>query len=288
MAQTRIGISGWNYGDWRGTFYPDDLPQARELDYASRSFNSIELNGSFYSLKTPDNYREWYRRTPSGFMWTVKGSRFITHNKKLNDVETPLANFFASGVLLLKEKLGPFIWQLPDNLTFDIERIEGFFALLPRDTHQAGRLAGKHDARMKGRSWTKADGTRRLRHAIEIRNETFFDPAFVGLARNFGVAIVFSDAATWPYTEEVTAGFVYLRLHGAEKTYASNYSDRQLVCWADRIRKWRAGQEPGDAERITDRKPPPRKSRDVYIYFDNDQHAYAPRNARRLAELLAP
>jgi uncharacterized protein YecE (DUF72 family) len=288
MAQTRIGISGWNYDDWRGTFYPEGLPRTRELEYASRRFNSIELNGTFYSLKKPDNYRDWYEQTPGDFVFAIKGSRFITHNKKLKDVATPLANFFASGVLLLKQKLGPFVWQLPENARFDPQRIEGFFDLLPGDTHQAARLAGRHDSRMKGRSWTRSDAKRRLRHAIEIRNESFFDPELVRLARRFGVAVVFSDAADWPYTEEVTAGFVYLRLHGHEKTYASRYGPGSLRRWADRIRDWRAGRESRDVQRITDRKPPARKTRDVYVYFDNDQKAHAPQDALDLAENLGP
>lgn len=284
MSQTRIGISGWSYDEWQGKFYPDDLPKTRQLEYASRRFNSIELNGSFYSLKKPQHYRQWYEETPRRFLFAVKGSRFITHNKKLHDVATPLANFFASGVLLLREKLGPFVWQLPGNLTFHAERVEGFFDLLPRDTHEAARLAGRHDSRMKGRSWTRADGKHRLRHAIEVRHQSFFDPAFVRLARKFGVATVFADSADWPYTEELTAGFVYLRLHGHEKTYASRYGSAGLRKWAERIRQWRAGRQPGDAERITERKPPRRKSRDVYVYFDNDQKGHAPEDALSLAE----
>lgn len=284
MSQTRIGISGWSYDEWHGKFYPQDLPKTRQLEYASRRFNSIELNGSFYSLKKPEHYRHWYEQTPRDFLFAVKGSRFITHNKKLHDAATPLANFFASGVLLLREKLGPFVWQLPENLTFHAERIEEFFDLLPRDTHEAARLAGRHDARMNGRNWTKADGKHRLRHAIEMRHESFFDPAFVRLARKFGVALVFADSADWPYTEEITAGFVYLRLHGHQKTYASRYGAASLRKWAERIRQWRAGRQPVDGLRITDRAPPRRKSRDVYVYFDNDQKGFAPENALRLAE----
>jgi uncharacterized protein YecE (DUF72 family) len=288
MSQTRIGISGWNYDHWRGKFYPQDLPKTRQLEYASRRFNSIELNGSFYSLKKPEHYRNWYEQTPHGFLFAVKGGRFITHNKKLRDVETPLANFFASGVLLLREKLGPFVWQLPGNLAFDAGRIENFFQVLPGDTHDAARLAGRHDSRMKGRSWTKANGKRRLRHAIEVRHESFFDSDFVRLARKYGVATVFADSADWPYTEELTAGFAYLRLHGHEKTYASRYGAASLHKWASRIRLWRAGREPHDAMRITGRKPPRRNSRDVYVYFDNDQHGYAPEDALELAAQLGP
>lgn len=167
----RVGVSGWTYASWRGEFYPEDLPRRRELEYASRQFGTIEINGSFYSLLKPETYRGWYDATPAGFR-AVKGSRFITHNKKLGDVETPLANFLASGVLALKEKLGPILWQLPE--------------------------------------------------------------------------------------------------------------DR----WAERIRLWATGREPKGAARITDRKPPRRKTRDVYVYFDNDQHPNAPTDAARLVRRL--
>jgi uncharacterized protein YecE (DUF72 family) len=287
MGQTRIGISGWSYDDWRGVFYPADLPRRRQLEYASRRFNSIEINGSFYALQRPESYRSWYEQTPDDFVFAVKGNRFITHNKKLKDVETPLANFLASGVLLLKEKLGPIVWQLPANLRFDAGRLEGFLHLLPADTESAACLARRHDSRVKGRCWTTTDANRRLRHVLEVRHAGFLVPEFVRLLRASGVALAFADSADWPYTEEISAGFVYLRLHGAAQTYASNYSERELTRWTERIRMWRSGKEPSDAERITDREPPRRQRRDVYIYFDNDRHAYAPRNALRLAELLA-
>jgi uncharacterized protein YecE (DUF72 family) len=286
MPQLRLGISGWNYDNWRGTFYPDDLPQRRQLAYASRCFNSIELNGSFYALQRPDTYRRWYEETPPGFCFAVKGSRFITHNKKLTNVEIPLANFFASGVLLLKEKLGPIIWQLSPHLTFDPQRLDAFLELLPHHTADAARLAGRHDRRLHGRSWTCTDHKRRLRHALEIRHESFLVPGFVRLARRHGTAIVFSHSADWPYTEEVTAGYVYLRLHGSPETYVSPYSDAALERWAARIRTWQVAGQPDNAERITDRQPPRRKTRDVYVYFDNDKEAHAPNDARRLAERL--
>jgi uncharacterized protein YecE (DUF72 family) len=237
-------------------------------------------------LLKPDTYRSWHDDTPRGFVFAVKGSRFITHNKKLKDIETPLANFLASGVLLLEEKLGPIVWQLAENFAFDEDRLARFLGLLPHDTRAAARLARRHDERLDGRSWTETERKRRLRHAIEVRNETFFVPQFVRLARQSGTAIVFSDAADWPYTEEVTAGFLYLRLHGAEQTYASRYSDRALDRWADRIRRWRSADQPSDAQTITDREPPRRKTRDVYVYFDNDQHANAPQDALHLSDRL--
>jgi uncharacterized protein YecE (DUF72 family) len=286
MGELRIGISGWSYAGWRGPFYPDDLPVRRQLHYASRRFNSIEINASFYRLQTPDSYRSWYDQTPPGFRFAVKGSRFITHNKKLRNVGTPLANFFASGVLLLREKLGPFVWQLSERLRFDASRIEEFLAGLPRTTVDAARLAERHDGRVAGRCSTAAPPRRRLRHALEVRNDSFFVPEFVRILRRYGVALVFSDAADWPSCDEVTASFVYLRLHGSERTYASRYGERALDRLADRIELWRSGREPHDARRVLDRPARARRERDVFVYFDNDWAANAPPDALRLAARL--
>src|SRR3954468_7935942 len=168
--QLRIGISGWRYPGWRGKFYPADLAQRRELEFASRTFNSVEINGSFYSLQLPSSYQRWYAETPSQFLFSVKGPRFITHMKKLRDAERPLANFFASGVLALREKLGPILWQLPPNLGFDADRLSRFFDLLPRTTEEAARLARSHDERLNGRAWTRTDQSRPLRYALEVRH----------------------------------------------------------------------------------------------------------------------
>ena len=286
MGSTRIGVSGWSYDSWRERFYPGDLPKSRRLHYASRCFNSIEINGSFYSLLEPRTYQRWYEETPAGFRFAVKGSRFITHNKKLKDIETPLANFLASGLLALQEKLGPIVWQLSEKLAFDEDRTSQFLSLLPRDTESAARLARRHDQRVEGRNLTRIGRNRRLRHAIEVRHESFFTPGFARIARRTGTAIVFSDSADWPLTEEITAGFIYIRLHGSDETYASRYSEAELDRWARRIRLWRRAEQPEDAETITDRQPPRRKSRDVYVYFDNDQGANAPHDALRLLERL--
>jgi uncharacterized protein YecE (DUF72 family) len=286
VPETRIGISGWTYAGWRRNFYPAGLPARKELNYASRQLNSIEINGSFYSLQRPDTYHHWYVETPRDFRFAVKGSRFITHNKKLRNTDAALANFFASGILRLKEKLGPLLWQLPPILKYDEERMEGFFSLLPRTTAEAARLGRTHDYRVEGRSWTKAGRNRAIRHAIEPRHTSFFTESFARLCRRYGIAIVFSDSASWPYTEEVTADFVYLRLHGSQQTYASRYSDSELDEWADRIKAWRRGSQPSDAKTFTHLKPPRRKSRNAYVYFDNDAKVHAPRDAARLAERL--
>ena len=286
MPQTRIGISGWTYEGWRGDFYPEGLRARDELRYASERFNSIEINGSFYRLQRPEVYAAWYDQTPDNFLFAVKGSRFITHNKKLGDAEAAVANFFASGLLRLEEKLGPILWQLAPATRFREERIAEFFALLPRTTADAAKLGRKHDWRLEGRSWTKTARNRRLRHAIEPRHESFFTESFAQLCRRHDIAIVFSDSRSWPYTEELTASFVYLRLHGSEETYASRYSDEALDRWANRIRAWERGSQPADAATFTRRAPPRRKARDAYVYFDNDVKVHAPRDATRLAARL--
>ena len=230
MARTSIGISGWRYGPWRGTFYPEKWPQKRELEYAASKLNSIEINGSFYSLQRPESYQAWYEQTPKDFVFSVKGGRFITHMKKLRDVEVPLANFFASGVLGLREKLGPILWQFPPNMPFDLERFEAFFKLLPRDTEAAAKLGRGHDLKLRHGSLTKTDRKRKIRHAVEIRREEFVAPKFMAVLRKHRIALVFADTAgRWPYTEDLTADFAYVRLHGAEELYVSGYTDKALV-----------------------------------------------------------
>jgi len=279
----RIGISGWRYAPWRSVFYPRGLAQHRELEYAARRFPTIELNGSFYSLQAPQSWLDWYRETPAGFVFAVKANRYITHFRKLNDVERPLANFFASGIFNLREKLGPILWQLPPQLGFDPVKFARFLDLLPHDTAAALRLARGREARMHGRSRLAIDRNRRLRHAVEIRHESFLDPAFVTLLRRSRVALVVADTAgRWPYREDVTADFVYLRLHGDEQLYTSGYTPRALARWAKRIDAWHRGSEPPDAQRI-DGKAPRARRRDVYCYFDNDAKVHAPFDAQSLS-----
>lgn len=288
MARGRVlvGVSGWSYDSWHGPYYPDDLPKARRLEHVGRTLDSVEINGSFYSLQKPESYEKWAAAVPDGFVIAVKGSRFISHNKKLKDARVPLANFFANGLLRLEEKLGPILWQLPDGLRLDAERIAGFCALLPRDTEEASRLAAEHDERVAGKASFHVDRRRPLRHAFEVRDARMLDEELVGVLREAGAALVVSDAGRWPRVEEVTAGFVYVRLHGAPETYASRYEDDALEDWAERIRRWQGGGEPEDARKITGRAPPRRKSRDVYVYFDNDARAHAPWDAVRLRERL--
>lgn len=279
----RIGISGWTYGGWRRVFYPPGLRHSDELFYASREVDTIEINGTHYSLQRPDSFARWRDETPDGFVFAVKGSRFITHLKQLRDVETPLANFFASGVLRLEEKLGPFLWQFSPRFRFDPERLDQFFSLLPGDTEAAAALAKRHDHRLTGRAWTRTERRRDLRHAIEVRHPSFLDPAFIALLRRRQMAFVFADAVSWPYAEDLTADFVYLRLHGSEELYASGYSDEALDHWATRVKLWAQGLEPNDARLIApDLKPAQDGARDVFVYFDNDVKVRAPVDARSL------
>src|SRR5205085_2736118 len=204
--ELHIGISGWTYAGWRGVFYPKKMAHRLELQFASREFNSIEINGSFYSLQLPSSYQRWYAETPPGFIFSVKGPRFITHMKKLRDVEAPLGNFFASGVLALLEKLGPILWQLPPNLGFDADRLQKFFDLLPRNSTEAARLGRKHDDKLKTRAWLKVDRSRPIHHALEVRHPTFMVPEFFSLLRKHNIAFVFADTAQkWPYSEDFTA-----------------------------------------------------------------------------------
>ncbi|MBX5461796.1 MAG: DUF72 domain-containing protein [Steroidobacteraceae bacterium] len=284
MASIRIGVSGWRYASWRGNFYPPGLPHREELRYTASVFPIVEINGSFYSLQRPENYARWYAETPEDFLFAVKGSRYITHMLKLRGVETPLANFLASGLFNLREKLGPILWQFPPNLHYSRERIEPFLDLLPRDTSSALRLARKRDARLKGRARLTIDAERPMRHALEVRHESFCDPAFIELLRARGAALVIADTAgRWPLLEDVTADFVYLRLHGDKELYRSGYSDRALERWAKRIRTWHRGSEPPDARKCSLARPPGSQARDVYCLFDNtDVKLRAPVDARNL------
>jgi uncharacterized protein YecE (DUF72 family) len=287
MPQTRIGISGWTYGPWRGVFYPKDLPHKQELHHASRVFNSIEINGSFYSLQRPSSYQAWYDATPADFVFSVKGGRFITHMKKLKDVDDALANFLASGLLKLKEKLGPILWQFPPGFAFNEERFAAFFELLPTNTREAAELAKRHTDKLKGRAWTRTDANRRMRHCVEVRHNSFKDERFVKLCRRHKVAIVFADTAgRWPYMEDVTADFVYARLHGDQELYVSGYTDSALDWWAQRLDAWRCGREPGDATKVSPSTGRKCANRDVFVYFDNDAKVKAPFDAMNLAARL--
>jgi len=285
--EIRIGISGWTYPPWRKVFYPEGLPQHRELEYASRTLRSIEINGTFYSLQRASAIRRWHDTVPADFKFAVKGNRFITHIRRLQEVQVPLANFFASGLLQLGEKLGPFLWQFPPSFAFDHERVEAFFKLLPRSFDEAARLAKRHDGRLPEKAVLKAAHAGRLRHAMEVRHPSFETPEFIELLREHGVAIVVADAAAkWPFIEDVTSDFVYLRLHGHDELYKSGYTAAALDTWQRKIRRWAKGGTPRGAACIGKPAPLRKSGRDVFAYFDNDVKVHAPFNAIDLAERL--
>jgi uncharacterized protein YecE (DUF72 family) len=267
----RVGISGWNYDGWRGVFYPKGLSQKKELSFATREFSTIEVNGTFYSLQRPTTFQHWYETAPENFIYSLKGPRFITHIKQLKEPEKPLANFFASGVLLLREKLGPIIWQLPPHFHYNKEKLENFFSQLPRTTKEAARLSKKHDHFLDDREYTKALVNIPLRYALEIRHESFDNnPEFLKLLRKHEITLIFADTAgIWPYIEKITSDFLYLRLHGSKHLYVTGYGDKVLDQWAAKIKRWQG-----------------RARRDVYVYFDNDVKVRAPYDAYRLSQRL--
>ena len=266
----RVGISGWRYPAWRGDFYRAGLPQRRELEYAAAHLSSIEINGSFYSLQRPTSYAAWRAQVPDDFVFSVKGPRYVSHLKRLVDVETPLANFFASGVFALGPALGPVLWQLPETLRFDAGVLDAFLALLPRTTGEAAELATRHDDKVKpDRVLTAAEEDRPLRYALEFRSSTFAIEECYALLRQHGVACVLADTAgRWPKVELVTAELMYVRLHGDRELYASGYSDVALDDWAAKCRAW------------------DRDGLDVFVYFDNDAKGFAPHDAMRLLQRL--
>jgi len=264
-----IGTSGWRYRSWRGTFYPPGLRQRDELAFLSRRLASVEINGTFYSLQRPGSFRVWREATPDGFVFAVKGSRFVTHMKKLRDVDTALANFFASGLLALGDRLGPVLWQFPASMPFDLGRFARFFARLPRSTAEAARLARRHDARVRGRCCLTSRHDASIRHAVEVRREVFFAPAFRQLLERHDIAFVISDGARrWPMESFVTAGFAYVRLHGAEELYVSGYRPEELDRWATTCAALAA------------------RGLDVFVYFDNDAKVHAPADAEGLMRRL--
>ncbi len=286
-GQCRVGISGWTYPPWRGVFYPEKLAQRRELEFASRQVNSIEINGTFYSLQKPESYQKWWGETPPDFVFSLKGGRFITHIKRLQDVETPLANFFASGPLALREKLGPILWQMPPSFKYDAPRLEEFFKQLPRDTAAALALGWNHDAKVNGHTYLAAHSNKRIRHALEIRHTSFENEEFIALLRKHDVAAVVADTAgKWPLIEDITSDFMYLRLHGDEELYTSGYTPEALDRWASKIKSWIKGRNPRGARTLAASRSQPFGGLDVYVYFDNDVKVHAPFDAISLAGRL--
>jgi uncharacterized protein YecE (DUF72 family) len=268
LMTVRVGTSGWSYRSWHGGFYPAGTRSGAELAFLASQLNSAELNASFYRLQTPERYRRWAAQAPPGFEIAVKGSRFITHLKKLRDADTALANFLASGVLELQDKLGPILWQLPAAMTFDEPLLDDFLGRLPRTTADAADLAGHHDGRVVVDPAPPPVDSRPLRHALEVRDESYRDSRFLDLLRRHRIALVSSDGAgRWPQFLDVTTDLAYVRLHGAEELYTSGYDSAALSFWADRIEQWAAA------------------GNQVSVYFDNDARGRAPLDARALLKL---
>ena len=299
-GEIRIGISGWRYTPWRGVFYPPKLPQRRELEFAAHHFSAIEINGTFYSLQRPESFRRWAAETPSDFLFTLKGSRFITHMKKLRNIDEAFSNLLASGLLALGPKLGPILWQLPPQQRFDPDRLAAFFSLLPRSTAAAAILAQRCSDRMLPRSILEAEIDIPLRHTLEVRHESFCTPAFLDLLRAHDIGLTVADTVEWPLLLDATSSLVYIRLHGSEQLYASGYSAESLDLWAHRILAWAHGDTPAATptplEAINPARrlfaaPAARTPRDVLVFFDNDIKVRAPFDAialeRRLHDLLA-
>ena len=285
-GKIRIGISGWQYKPWRGVFYPEKLPQKSELNFAANALTSIEINGTFYSLQRPSSFEKWALETPDDFVFSVKAPRYITHIRRLSDVDVPLANFLASGVLLLGKKLAAILWQLPPSFHCDIPKLEAFLRLLPHDTHAANRTAEKHDKWLRDRvAFDKSGESRTVRHAIEIRHKSFAVPEFLELLRAYNVAIVCADTVEWPRITDVTADFVYCRLHGSEVLYASGYDAKSIKMWAEWVNTWARGGEP-QADRVLE-KSPNKMARDVFVYFDDDVKVRAPFDAQALIKQVS-
>jgi uncharacterized protein YecE (DUF72 family) len=257
-----VGIGGWTFAPWRGVFYPDGLPQAQELAYAASRLTSIEINGTFYRTQTPATYRKWASEVPDGFVFAVKGPRFVTHRRILGEAGESLERFLDSGVTELGDHLGPLLWQFPPTKKFEAEDFGAFLALLP----------GAH-------------GGRALRHVVEVRHASFLTPEFIALLRKWGIAVVFSEHDTYPAIADATADFVYLRLQKGEDSVETAYPPAALDAWAARLRAWAQGTQPDDLPRV-DPAPAPARPRDVFAYVIHEGKVRAPAAAMALIERL--
>jgi uncharacterized protein YecE (DUF72 family) len=260
----RVGVGGWTFEPWRGTFYPDDLPQKRELEYASRHLTAIEINGTYYGSQKPESFRRWHAETPDDFVFSVKGPRFATNRRVLAEAGASIERFFTSGVMELKEKLGPVNWQFLPTKRFEPDDFAAFLALLPASI-----------------------GGRALRHVVEVRHQSFRDPAFVALLRARGIATVLTDKEGFPEIPDVTAPFVYLRLQRAQQAQKSGYPPQALDLWVQRARAWAQGGAPADLKAVGAAEKRPPKSRDVFVYMINGFKPKAPAAAMALIERLA-
>ena len=257
----RVGIGGWNYPPWRGTFYPKGLVQAKELEFASRALTSIEINATFHRLQKPDSFRKWANTAPDGFQFSVKAWQFATAKRNLAEGGPLIEKFLNSGFTELGAKLGPIVWQFTPMRKFEPENFAAFFALLPRTLNGIA-----------------------LRHAIEIRHESFLVPDFVTLARQHNVAIVLADSPKYPLLADATADFVYMRLQRTEERVATGYTTRALKQWAERAKAYASGAAPAGLPLIA--KAPPKKKRDVFVYFISGAKVRAPAAATAMLKEL--
>jgi uncharacterized protein YecE (DUF72 family) len=260
----RVGIGGWNYEPWRKTFYPAEIAQSRELEYASRQVTSIEINGTFYRLQKPEVFAKWHDSTPASFMFSIKAPRFIVQRKDLASAGTGMERFLSSGLTELKSKLGPILWQLAETKAFAAAEIDSFLSLLPAT---AGKLP--------------------LRHALEVRHASFLNREFLQIARQHGVAVVYEDDASHPGFADLTSTFVYARLRRSAASCATGYSLASLKKWALRAQLWASGNEPADLPRVADIRKTPGPAREVFIYFINGAKERAPAAAQKLISMLA-
>jgi uncharacterized protein YecE (DUF72 family) len=260
-GQIRVGIGGWTYPPWRGSFYPKGLTQAKELNYAASHLTSIEINATFYRLQKPASFRKWKEATPDGFLFSVKGPRLITHRQDLATAGDFINRFLGSGLTELGDRLGPLVWQFAPNKTFEATDFGGFLELLPRE------LDGQV-----------------LRHAVEVRHESFRDKGFLALLREFEVPVVFSENE--PSFADLAGDFVYGRLQRGKDKIETGYPLPELDAWAGRARAWARGDEPSDLPRL-DASPGELKPRDVFLYFIHAGKLRAPHAAMALIEQLA-
>jgi uncharacterized protein YecE (DUF72 family) len=258
-GRIHVGIGGWSFAPWRGVFYPEGLPQAKELAYAGAQLTSIEINATYYGSQKPDSFRKWARETPDGFVFAVKGPRFATNRRVLAEAGESVERFFASGVLELGERLGPVLWQFAPTKKFDPVDFGAFLALLPQ----------------------QRDG-RRLRHAVEVRHPSFASPAFTELLREFAIPVVFAEHHTYPEIADLTGDFVYARLQKGDDALPTGYPAPALDAWAQRLRAWAAGGEPADLPRIEPTGRAPVAPRDVYAYVIHEGKVRAPAAALEL------
>ncbi len=260
-GRIRIGIGGWTFEPWRGVFYPPALKQKDELNYASRHLTAIEINGTYYSTFKPDSWKKWRDETPDGFVFTVKGSRFTTNRRELATAGESLERFFAQGMEHLVDRLGPLFWQLPNTKKFNPDDLEGFLSLLPKT------LAG-----------------RPLRHALEVRHDSFCAPAFPALLRKYGIANVYAKHNTYPEIADLTADFVYARLQTGSDTVEAAYPPAELDAWAGRFRTWAGGETPKDLPLVDPEHSAPKADRDVFAFVIHEGKVRAPAAAMALIE----